>query len=126
MRGLTARSLRGLVLGLVIVGTIGFIDLVSGPEFGFAFFYFIPIVPITWSYGRWPGLVVAAASAASWFGADATLRPDQPLLPIAWNASSRLAIFLAGAYLIDRVKQDRTRMRLIDGQRDEFLRVLAH
>ncbi len=118
--------MRGLVAGLVIVALIGFIDLITGPEFGFAFFYFIPIIPIAWLSGRWPGLVVATASAAMWFFADAALKPDQALAPIAWNASSRLAIFLGGVYLIDRVKQDRTRMRIVDSQRDEFLRVLEH
>ena len=123
---LSPRSLRGLALGLVLVGIIGFVDLVTGPDFGFAFFYFIPIMPVAWSFGRWPGLVVATASAAMWFLADAALKPDQAIAAVAWNAASRLAIFLGGVYLIDRVRQDRTRMRLIDTQRDEFLQVLEH
>ena len=110
----------------MLVALIGFIDLVTGPEFGFAFFYFIPIVPITWRYGLWPGLVVATASAAMWFVADATLKPDQLIAAVAWNATSRLAIFLGGVFLIDRVREDRSRMRVIDVQRDEFLRVLEH
>ncbi|MDQ2953134.1 MAG: hypothetical protein M3R54_12825 [Chloroflexota bacterium] len=105
---------------------IGLVDLVTGPEFGFAFFYFIPIVPIAWRYGLWPGPVVATASAAMWFVADATLKPDQQLAAVAWNATSRLAIFLGGVFLIDRVREDRSRMRVIDAQRDEFLRVLEH
>ena len=121
-----ARAIRGLVLGLLLVAGIGLIDLVTGPEFGFAFFYFIPIIPIAWIYGRWPGVVVAMASAAMWFVADATLKPDQMVAAVAWNASSRLAIFLGGVLLIDRVRLDRTRMRDIDTQRDEFLRVLEH
>jgi signal transduction histidine kinase len=120
------RSVRGLVGGLVVVGIIGFIDLITGRDFGFAFFYFIPIVPVAWSFGRWPGLIVAAASAAMWFLADAALNPDQALGAVAWNAASRLAIFLGGVYLLDRVRQDRTRMRLVDTQRDEFLQVLEH
>ena len=123
---LIGRSLRGLVGGLVGVGLIGLIDLFTGPDFGFAFFYFIPIVPVAWSFGRWPGLIVAAASAAMWFVADAALKPDQAIAAVAWNAASRLAIFLGGAYLLDRVRQDRARSRLIDTQRDEFLRVLEH
>ena len=98
----------------------------TGPEFGFAFFYFIPIVPIAWALGRWPGITIAVASAAMWFYADTSLQPTQSLAPAAWNAISRLAIFVAGAWLIDVVKKDRTRMRRIDAQRDEFLRVLEH
>ena len=110
----------------MLVALIGFIDLVTGPEFGFAFFYFIPIVPVAWRYGLWPGLVVATASAAMWFVADATLKPDQAILAAAWNATSRLAIFLGGVLLIDRVREDRSRLRVIDSQRDDFLRVLEH
>lgn len=121
-----ARAIRGVVLGLLLVALIGLVDLVTGPEFGFAFFYFIPIIPIAWIYGRGPGLIVATASAAMWFAADVTLKPDPMIAAVAWNASSRLAIFLGGVLLIDRVRQDRTRMRVIDTQRDEFLRVLEH
>lgn len=115
-----------MILGLAMVGAIGVIDLITGPDFGFAFFYFIPIVPVAWVYSRGPALIVATASAAMWFLADATLNPDQAITAVAWNAASRLAIFLGGAYLIDRVKRDRTRTRLIDVQRDDFLRVLEH
>lgn len=123
---MTGRSLRGLLIGLSLVVATGFVDLATGPDFGFAFFYFIPIIPIAWRYGLWPGMAVAATSALMWFFADATLKPDQSVLPIAWNALSRLAIFLGGVYLIDRVKQDRTRMAEVDAQRDDFLRILEH
>lgn len=115
-----------MLLGLVMVVIIGAIDLVTGPDFGFAFFYFIPIVPVAWSYGLGPALVVASASAGMWFFADASLKPDQVLAAVTWNALSRLAIFLGGAYLIDRVQDDRARMRVVDAQRDDFLRVLEH
>ena len=115
-----------MLMGLVVVAMIGAIDLATGPDFGFAFFYFIPIVPVAWFYGLGPALVVATASAAMWFVADASLRPDQQLAAAAWNASSRLSIFLGGAYLIVRAKHDRTRLRVIDAQRDDFLRVLEH
>ncbi|OLC52553.1 MAG: hypothetical protein AUH85_16770 [Chloroflexi bacterium 13_1_40CM_4_68_4] len=52
--------------------------------------------------------------------------PSRDWGPVAWNASSRLAIFLAGTYLLDRVRKDQLRSRFIDEQRDEFLRVLEH
>jgi K+-sensing histidine kinase KdpD len=124
--GMTSRAARVMLAGLVLVGLIGIVDLYTGPDFGFAFFYFIPIVPVAWSVGRWPGIVVAIAAATMWFYADAALQPAQAFGPVAWNATSRLAIFIAGAWLIDRVKHDRAQMRQIDEQRDEFLRVLEH
>lgn len=122
---MSGTEIRGLLLGLVGVLLIGLVDLATGPDFGFAFFYFIPIVPVAWTVGRGPGLVLAVASAAMWFLADISLDP-QALLPVAWNATSRLTIFVAGVLLIDRVKQDSSRMRHIDAQRDDFLRVLEH
>jgi signal transduction histidine kinase len=122
----SGRGLRAIFLGLLLVGLIGFVDLITGPDFGFAFFYFIPIVPIAWVVGLWPGLIVAIASASMWFFADAALKPDQAMLPVAWNAVSRLAIFVGGVLLLDRVRRDSTRMRAIDTQRDQFLRVLEH
>jgi signal transduction histidine kinase len=122
----SGRGLRSIFLGLLLVGLIGFIDLITGPEIGFAFFYFIPIVPIAWVAGLWPGLIVAIASASMWFFADAALKPDQAMISVAWNAVSRLAIFVGGVILLDRVRRDSTRMRAIDSQRDQFLRVLEH
>jgi len=61
-----------------------------------------------------------------WFYADTALTGSQSLAPSLWNAISRLAIFIAGAYLIDVVRLDRERMRRVAEQRDEFLRVLEH
>jgi len=123
---LNGRAVRAVILGLLLVAGIGFVDLVTGPDFGFAFFYFIPIIPVAWLVGFWPGLVVAVASASMWFFADAALKPDQAMAAVAWNAASRLAIFVGGAYLLDRVRIDRARMHSIDKQRTEFLRVLEH
>jgi signal transduction histidine kinase len=123
---LNGRALRAVVLGLLLVAAIGFVDLVTGPEFGFAFFYFIPIIPVAWLIGFWPGFIVAVASASMWFFADAALKPDQVMAAVAWNAVSRLAIFVGGAYLLDRVRVDRARMHAIDRQRTEFLRILEH
>jgi len=105
---------------------IGVVDVITGPEWGFAFFYFIPIVPVAWLLGRWPGIVVAIASAVMWFYADTALTGSQSLAPSLWNAISRLAIFIAGAYLIDVVREDGERMRRVAEQRDEFLQVLEH
>src|SRR5437773_1822473 len=121
-----SRSIRWLAGGLVVVALIGLVDLVTGPDYGFAFFYFIPIVPVAWRGGRIAGLVVATAAAAMWFLADAAVKPAQEWGPVAWNASSRLAIFLAGAYLIDRVRKEQLRSQAVDEQRDDFLRVLEH
>lgn len=118
--------MRGLLLGLVLVAVIGVIDYFTGPDYGFAFFYVIPILPVAWRYGLGPALVVAVAAALMWFVDDALQRPEPGVLPAAWNGLSRLAIFLGSAWLVDRVQRDQSRMALLDAQREEFLRVLEH
>jgi signal transduction histidine kinase len=120
------QPLRGIILGLAIVAGIGVIDLFTGPDFGFTLFYLVPIVMVAWAYGAWPGVVVAVGSAAIQFFAEAVLRPDQQLVAVAFNAITRLAIYIGGAVIADRVRHDRERMSAIDAQRDEFLRVLEH
>ncbi len=126
MPRMTGRHVRGLLLGLVLVAVIGVVDYLTGPDYGFAFFYVIPILPVAWRYGLGPALIVAVAAALMWFVDDALQRPEPGLLPAAWNGLSRLVIFLGSAWLVDRVQRDQSRMALLDAQREEFLRVLEH
>lgn len=111
-------------LGLVAV--IGFLDYETGPEYGFGFFYLIPVLPAAWLLGRWPGVVVALAGGLAWFSADYAARPSTPALAILWNASSRTFLFVAGAILVDSFHRERTRLEQVDVQRSLFLRVLEH
>lgn len=47
------RRAGGTVLGLVIVVVlIGYVDYLTGPEFGFSLFLSPPVVAAGWHYGR--------------------------------------------------------------------------
>ena len=55
------------VLGLICVGVVGYVDIVTGYEVGFSLFYLIPIVLVS----RFAGLPVGVtmATAGGWCGA---------------------------------------------------------
>jgi signal transduction histidine kinase len=112
---------------LLLVAIIGIFDLLTGPEYGFGFFYLLAVVPAAWQLGRGPGLVVAVASGVAWFFADAVQqRLGTTLWPALWNASSRLLVFVLAAILVDIVVRERQRLRRLDRDRSQFMRVLEH
>jgi len=55
---------------LVAVAFLGLTDFLTGWELSFSIFYLAPVSLATLAAGRTQGLIVAAASAAAWFGAD--------------------------------------------------------
>jgi hypothetical protein len=116
----------GTLFWLCLVVAVGAIDLATGPDYGFGFFYLIAVVPAAWLLGRWPGIVVGLASGFAWFFADAVEHRLGSLGPIVWNASSRLLLFVLAAWLIDVVRRERERLRTLDRQRSHFMRVLEH
>jgi K+-sensing histidine kinase KdpD len=110
---------------LLVVLLIGIIDLSTGPEYGFGFFYLLAVVPAAWLLGRWPGIIVGFASGFAWFFADAVER-HVSLGATAWNASSRTFLFITAAVLVDLVRRERERLRRLDRERTHFMRVLEH
>lgn len=85
-------------LGTVIV--LGFIDWLTGSEYGFSLFYLLPITVTTWYVGRYWGVVVALLSAATWSVADVLggTNYSSVYVPI-WNTGVRLAFFLITLFL---------------------------
>ncbi len=111
---------------LTLVGVIGWLDYLTGPDYGFGFFYLIAVVPAAWSSGRTIGIVVAVAAGFAWFAADFAVRPGAPVGAVTWNALSRGFLFVAAAVVIDRIRLDQSRLLEINAQRERFLRVLEH
>lgn len=123
---LRSNVVGGTLFWLVIVLVVGGIDVSTGPDYGFGFFYLIAVVPAAWLLGRGPGIAIALASGVAWFFADVIERRAGSLGPILWNASSRLLLFLLAAWLVDRVRRERERLRTLDRERSHFMRVLEH
>jgi K+-sensing histidine kinase KdpD len=124
----TIRSnvVTGTVFWLLVVLLVGAIDLSTGPDYGFGFFYLLGVVPAAWLLGRWPGYAVALASGFAWFFADVIERRTGVLGSIVWNASSRLLLFLLAAWLVDVIRRERVRLGTLDRERSHFMRVLEH
>jgi signal transduction histidine kinase len=123
---LRSNTVIGTVVWLLVVVAVGAIDLATGPDYGFGFFYLIAVAPAAWLLGRWPGIAVGLGSGFAWFFADAVEHRLGSLGPIVWNASSRLLLFVLAAWLIDVVRREREHMRTVDRERSHFMRVLEH
>ncbi len=118
--------ITGTLFWLAVVIVVGAIDVSTGPDYGFGFFYLVAVVPAAWLLGRSVGLAVAIASGFAWFFADIIEKRVSTIGPIVWNASSRLLLFLLAAWLVDLVRQERERLRRLDRERSHFMRVLEH
>ncbi len=121
-----SKAVTGTAGWLLVVVAIGVVDLLTGPEYGFGFFYLLAVVPAAWRRGRWAGITVALSSGTAWFLADLVERQAAGVLPIAWNASSRTFMFVMAAILVDVVRRERQRLRKLDAERSQFMRVLEH
>ncbi|TME61994.1 MAG: HAMP domain-containing histidine kinase [Chloroflexi bacterium] len=132
-RGLRDIDLRGqrqvIPLTLVAalgVGAIWLVDVSTGPEYGFAIFYLIPIGLASWWLGRYPAMIIALLSTVAWIFAEAANRVSVPLSAVLWNGLTRAAIFIMLGLLIDQVRRERTALRSVDMHREESLALVAH
>src|SRR5437660_6931304 len=107
------------------VAAIWLVDVSTGPDFGFAIFYLIPIGLASWWLGRTSAVVMALLSTVAWISADLIARPTVLLSASLWNGLTRAAIFLMLALLIDQVRRERNALRSVDGHREEALALLA-
>jgi hypothetical protein len=91
---------KGLIVG-ILAGTVcatalvGYLDFLTGREFGFFVFYFGPVGFAGWRLGLKSGIAISVISAAIWACADlATGYHYQHHFFPAWNAIIRLVAFL--------------------------------
>ncbi|MCL4818714.1 MAG: HAMP domain-containing histidine kinase [Vicinamibacteria bacterium] len=95
----------GLALGLI--APIAWVDYVTGPDIGFSLFYLVPIVTSAWLLGRVSGLIVAVGGSVGWFVADLLWHVSGAWWISAWNAATRLLIYVSLALLTAHVRADR-------------------
>jgi signal transduction histidine kinase len=108
------------------VAVIWLVDISTGPDFGFAIFYLIPISLASWWLGRTSAVLLALLSAVAWIWADYVAQPSVLFSASVWNGLTRAAIFLMLALLIDQVRHERTALRNVDAHREESLAMIAH
>jgi hypothetical protein len=93
------------VVGFIVLACIGGLDYITGYEFGFFIFYFIPVAISSWYCGRRLGLQVAFASAIVWYLSDKyTNHPYSYSYLIYWEMFMRLLSFLTTTYTVTRIR----------------------
>ena len=91
-------------LGLLLL--IGWLDYITGYEFGFFIFYFIPVAAAAWYHSRRLGLATAVASAICWYLSDKyTHHPYSKAYLIYWEMFMRLISFLTTSLTLSRLRE---------------------
>src|SRR5207245_7521727 len=91
-----------LVLGLICVGVVGYVDIMTGYEVGFSLFYLIPIVLVSWFGGSPLGLTIAMAGAVTWGVADVLAGGKYSIhWTVGLNRLIRLTLVFVKAVLVD-------------------------
>jgi K+-sensing histidine kinase KdpD len=106
-----------LIASIVILIIFFWLDYLTGYEFGFFIFYFIPVSLAAWFVGRRAGLALAIASAVAWFLAD-DLAPRHYSKGyfIYWETFMRLASFLTTALTIAKIRESMTNERRLNAE----------
>jgi len=100
------RRTRIKVASIVILLFLGWLDYVTGYEFGFFIFYFIPVSIAAWYGGRKPGIAMACASAVCWYLADRMTHHPYPRPYLAyWETFARYISFLTTALTLSKIRE---------------------
>jgi diguanylate cyclase (GGDEF)-like protein len=102
-----------LVSGFVMLGMLGFIDYVTGPDLSFIVFYLAPIVLVGWFVGTGAGVLMSVAGGVVWLFADILSRSTSYVHPIIpyWNVAVKLVFFLVVNALVWQLKKSLERER---------------
>ena len=97
---LTRRYHVEVALVLLVLATAG--DYATGADIGFTLLYLVPIAVATWFRNRRFGLGIAlfATAGGTWSAAAA----GTGWFSVAWNQASALGIFVAGIFLLARLR----------------------
>jgi hypothetical protein len=83
------------IYAFIILFSVAVTDYVTGYEFGFFAFYFLPIAFAAWRLGLFSALIIAIFSSMVWFWADALSGHVYPNNLVAvWNTIIRLISFI--------------------------------
>ncbi len=108
---LTHPAIFANALGIVRIASIGtllligWLDYITGYEFGFFIFYFIPVAIAAWYCGPKDGISVAVASAICWYLSDRfTHHPYSRAYFIYWEMFMRLLSFLTTSMTLSKIR----------------------
>lgn len=125
MKRMRSPSLMRLGVALVSLAVLGWIDYLTGYEYGFSLFYLIPIVIIGWTGGAMAGALTGAAASVAWSTADYFL--FHTFLQVTlWNGFTRLAIYVAMGVLMARLRAERERLQNTNSELEAFSYSVSH
>jgi K+-sensing histidine kinase KdpD len=121
------------IMSLITLFVISWLDFITGYEFGFFIFYFIPVFISAWLNGRKAGLIMACMSAACWYLSDFYSRhPYSKAYLIYWEMWIRWLTFVTTALtvakireLMDREKQLKIELTKVTKDNDELRGLLS-
>jgi len=88
-------------LGFSLLGSVAFLDYITGVELSFSLFYLLPISLISWAISERIGLVFAILSSGAWIAVDILSgNKSSNLFAYVWNAAARLGFFLLPVFMI--------------------------
>jgi len=100
------RRTRIMFTSIAILLILGWIDYVTGYEFGFFIFYFIPVSIAAWYGGRKSAIAMACASAVCWYLADRmTHHPYPRPYFVYWETFARYISFLTTALTLSKIRE---------------------
>ena len=112
------------LVSLAVLIMIGWLDYITGYEFGFFIFYFIPVAKSAWYCGRRSGVEIAISSAIVWYYSDKyTHHPYSHSYFIYWEMFMRLISFLTTALTLSRIRalvlnEERIMAELLEAKRE--------
>ena len=103
-----------------LLAAITWIDYVTGYEFGFFIFYFVPVAVAAWYGSRAAGFAFAVVAGICWYLSDRlSLHPYPNAWLIYWETFMRMVSFLTTAVTLSHL---RSYLR----QREDLLHVVSH
>ena len=115
-----ARRVLLYACSAVLLAAISWIDYVTGYEFGFFIFYFVPVAVAAWYGSRTAGVSFAVAAGVCWYLSDRlSLHPYSHALLIYWETFMRMVSFLTIALTLSHIRRDLRR-------REDLLHVVSH
>ena len=110
----SVRNLAVFVLCLAMALLIDGLDVVTGEEYEFFIFYFLPVGLAAWTLGLAPGIIISLFSAGAWFQSDWLTYPEHSWQVESWDTAMRLLSFLALSLTLSRIRRDLNKERRLN------------
>jgi hypothetical protein len=94
-----------VVVSVITLLFLCWLDFITGYEFGFFIFYFVPVAFASWYGGKGNGVAMAVMCSICWYLSDRlTHHPYSRPYFIYWETFMRLASFLTTSLTLSRIR----------------------